>query len=46
LRVIEAHDAWTISFRPTNVVEFGQMIEGACHVEREDGIRFDLEAVR
>ena len=43
-RVIEAHDAWTISFRPTNVVVFGQLIEGACHIKREDGIRFDTEA--
>ena len=43
-RVIEAHDAWTIAFRPTNVVVFGQIIEGVCHVEREDGISFDLEA--
>ena len=43
-RVIEAHDAWTISFRPTNVVVFGQVIEGTCHVEREDGISFDLGA--
>ena len=43
-RVVEAHDAWAISFRPTNVVVFGQIIEGACHVEREDGIRFDLDA--
>ena len=43
-RVVEAHDAWTIAFRPTNVVVFGQIIEGACRVEREDGIGFDLEA--
>jgi AraC-like DNA-binding protein len=43
-RVIEAHDAWTIAFRPTNVVVFGQLIEGYCHVEREDGMSFDLEA--
>ena len=43
-RVVEAHNAWTIGFRPTNVVVFGQIIEGACHVEREDGISFDLEA--
>ena len=43
-RVIEAHEAWTISFRPTNVVVFGQVIDGACHVEREDGISFDLQA--
>jgi AraC-like DNA-binding protein len=43
-RVVEAHDAWTIGFRPTNVVVFGQLIEGACRVERDDGIGFDLEA--
>jgi len=43
-RVVEAHDAWTIGFRPTNIVVFGQIIEGAGHIEREDGIRFDLEA--
>jgi AraC-like DNA-binding protein len=43
-RVVEAHDAWTISFRPTNVVVFGQIMEGACHVDREDGIGFDVEA--
>ena len=43
-RVIEAHGAWTVSFRPTNVVVFGQIIEGTGHVEREDGISFDLEA--
>jgi AraC-like DNA-binding protein len=43
-RVVEAHDAWTIGFRPTNIVVFGEIIEGACHVEREDGIGFDLEA--
>lgn len=41
-RVVEAHNAWTIGFRPTNVVVFGQIIEGACHVEREDGVNFDL----
>ncbi len=43
-RVVEAHDAWTIAYRPTDVVVFGQIIEGACRVEREDGIRFDLAA--
>ena len=42
-RTVEAHNAWTIAFRPTDVVVFGQMIEGACHVEREDGVSFDLE---
>jgi AraC-like DNA-binding protein len=43
-RMVEAHGAWTIGFRPTNVVVFGQIIEGVCHVEREDGISFDLDA--
>jgi AraC-like DNA-binding protein len=43
-RVVEAHNAWTISFRPTNIVVFGQLIEGACHIEREDGITLDFEA--
>jgi AraC-like DNA-binding protein len=43
-RVVEAQEAWTISFHPTNVVVFGQIIEGSCHVEREDGISFDAEA--
>ncbi|MFZ0687812.1 MAG: AraC family transcriptional regulator [Terriglobales bacterium] len=42
-RVVEAHGAWTIGFRPTNIVVFGQIIEGTCHVEREDGISFDLQ---
>jgi AraC-like DNA-binding protein len=43
-RVVEAHEAWTIRFLPTDIVVFGQIIEGACHVEREDGIGLDLEA--
>lgn len=43
-RVVEAQDAWTICFRPTQVVVFGQMIEGDARVEREDGIGFDLAA--
>jgi AraC-like DNA-binding protein len=43
-RVVEAHHAWTIGFRPTNIVVFGQVIEGACRVEREDGVTLDLEA--
>lgn len=42
-RVVEAHNAWTIGFHPTNIVVFGQIIEGACHIEREDGIALDLE---
>ena len=43
-RVVEAHNAWTVGFRPTNVVVFGQVIKGVCRVEREDGITLDLEA--
>ena len=43
-RVVEAQNAWTIRFRPTNIVVFGQLIEGGCHVEREDNVSFDLEA--
>jgi AraC-like DNA-binding protein len=43
-RVVEAHGGWTIGFRPTSVVVFGQVIEGGCHVVREDGISFDLDA--
>jgi AraC-like DNA-binding protein len=42
-RTVEAHDAWTIGFRPTDVVVFGQVLEGACRVEREDGVHLDLE---
>jgi AraC-like DNA-binding protein len=42
-QVVEAHSAWTIGFRPTNIVVFGQVIEGACRVERADGISFDLK---
>jgi AraC-like DNA-binding protein len=43
-RVVEAHDAFTISFRPTNVVVFGQLLYGTCRVEREDGVGFDAAA--
>lgn len=43
-RVVEAHDAWTIRFLPTDIVVFGQMIEGAARVERDDGAGLDLAA--
>lgn len=43
-RMIEAHDAWTIRFLPSEVVVFGQMIEGTGRVERDDGVGFDLAA--
>ena len=42
-RVVEAHGSWTIGFRPTDVVVFGQILEGGCQVSRDDGVRFDLE---
>jgi AraC-like DNA-binding protein len=43
-RVVEAHDAWTIRFQPSDIVVFGQMIEGAARVERDDGAGLDLSA--
>jgi AraC-like DNA-binding protein len=43
-RVVEAHDAWTIRFLPTDIVVFGQMIEGAARVGRDDGVGLDLAA--
>jgi len=42
-RIIEAHDSWTIGFRATHHVVLGQILEGVCHVERDDGVRFDLQ---
>jgi AraC-like DNA-binding protein len=41
-RLVEAHDAWTIRFLPSDVVVFGQMIEGCGRVERDDGAGLDL----
>jgi AraC-like DNA-binding protein len=43
-RIVEAHDAWTIGFQPSDVVVFGQMIEGSSRVARDDGIGLDLAA--
>ena len=43
-RVVEAHDAWTIRFLPTDIVVFGQMIEGTARVERDDASGVDLGA--
>ncbi len=40
--VVEAHDDWTIRFQPTDIVVFGQMIEGAARVERYDSAGVDL----
>jgi len=32
-RVIEAHDSWSIRFPTTDVVVFGQLIEGECQIQ-------------
>lgn len=42
--LVEAHDDWTIRFLPSTVVVFGQMIEGAGRVERDDGAGLDMAA--
>ncbi len=41
-RMVEAHDTWTIRFLPSDVVVFGQMIEGVARVQRDDGTGLDL----
>jgi len=43
-RVVEAHDAWTLRFPAVNAVVFGQILEGSIHVERDDGLAFDLRS--
>jgi AraC-like DNA-binding protein len=43
-RIVEAHEPWTIRFLPTDIVVFGQMIEGTARVERSDGASLDLAA--
>ena len=43
-RVIEAHDAWSLRFPATDVVVFGQVIEGRCQVALGNGSEFDVEA--
>ena len=43
-RVVEAHNAWTLRFPAVNAVVFGQVLEGTIHVERADGLRFDLRS--
>jgi AraC-like DNA-binding protein len=40
--IVEAHGSWTIRFLPTDIVVFGQMIEGTARVDRDDGARLDL----
>ena len=41
-RIVEAHDCWTIRFLPSDVVVFGQVIDGACRIDRDDGAVLDL----
>jgi AraC-like DNA-binding protein len=41
-RMVEAQGDWTIRFMPSDVVVFGQIIEGAGRVERDDGGGLDL----
>ena len=41
-RVVEAHNAWTLSFPAVNAVVFGQVLEGPLRVDRADGQQFDL----
>jgi AraC-like DNA-binding protein len=43
-RVVEARGAWTIRFLPTEIVVFGQMIEGTARVDRDDGRGLHIEA--
>ncbi len=42
-QIIEAHDDWTISFNPSSVVVFGQLLEGRARIERPDGIGCEAE---
>ncbi len=43
-RVIEAHEAWSIRFPATDVVVFGQLIEGGCQIELADGTEMAFRA--
>ena len=43
-RVIEAHDAWSLRFPATEVVVFGQVIDGRCEVALADGSVFEVQA--
>jgi AraC-like DNA-binding protein len=41
-RIVEAPRSWTIRFLPSDIVVFGQMIEGSARVDRDDGAGLDL----
>jgi AraC-like DNA-binding protein len=43
-RMIEGHDAWAIAFPQTELVAFGQLIEGRCEIVPADGQPRDFEA--
>ncbi len=42
-RVIEAHNAWSIRFPTTDVVVFGQLIEGGCQVQLTDNSSLNFQ---
>ncbi len=43
-RMVEAHGSWTIRFMPSDIVVFGQLLEGRARLDRDDGAGLDLEA--
>jgi len=43
-RVIEVHDGWSLRFPATDVVVFGQVIEGRCQVVLRNGCELVVEA--
>lgn len=43
-RVIEVHEGWSLCFPATDVVVFGQVIEGRCQVVLRNACKFDVEA--
>ncbi len=43
-RVIEAHAPWGLQFPASKVVIFGQVMQGSCTMDREDGVSLTLNA--
>jgi hypothetical protein len=37
-RVIEANAPWSLAFPASKVVIFGQVIQGQCTIDRDDGL--------
>lgn len=42
-QVVEAHAPWGLQFPASRVVIFGQMLGGSCMLDRDDGLRLDLD---